>query len=69
LTGHTDTRASGNYNRALSSRRANKVEGYLDGKVLDAVVEKSWSGESELAVLTADEVDAAKNRRVEIRVR
>jgi outer membrane protein OmpA-like peptidoglycan-associated protein len=69
LTGHTDTRASGTYNRALSSRRANKVEGYLDGKVLDAVVEKSWSGESELAVLTADEVDAAKNRRVEIRVR
>ena len=69
LTGHTDTRASGTYNQALSARRANKVESYLDGKVLDAIVEKGWAGEAELAVPTADEVKAAKNRRVEIRVR
>ena len=69
LAGHTDTQAASNYNQSLSTRRSTKVEKYLDGKVVNAIVEKTASGEKKLAVRTADEVNQAKNRRVEIRVR
>lgn len=69
LAGHTDTQAAPTYNQALSTRRSVKVEKYLDGKVVNAVVDKTASGEKKLAVRTADEVNQAKNRRVEIRVR
>ncbi len=69
LSGHTDTQAASNYNQALSSRRSVRVETFLDNKVLNAVVDKSSSGEKKLAIKTPDEVNQAKNRRVEIRVR
>ncbi len=70
ITGHTDTRASAASNEALSLRRAEEMR--------DMFVQRGFAarrittvglGERQLAVQTPDNVDEARNRRVEIQVR
>ena len=70
LIGHTDTTSSGESNDMLSMRRALLVrEQFLQRGFPAALVEATGRGERDLAVKTRDNVDEARNRRVEILVR
>jgi outer membrane protein OmpA-like peptidoglycan-associated protein len=70
LTGHADRSGSSEYNLALSQRRAAAVKqelvvlGLPDGEIVTEA-----KGESEPLVPTADGVQEAQNRRVEIEMR
>ena len=65
--GHTDAKGAGEYNDALSQRRAAAVVSYIVGNfaVDGALVSSKGMGERQL--LDKDNPEAAVNRRVEIR--
>ncbi|MET3497864.1 OmpA family protein [Variovorax boronicumulans] len=70
VTGHTDTKGSGESNDQLSRRRAQEVvQLFVERKFPANRVEAVGRGERDLAVPTADEVDEPRNRRVTIEVR
>lgn len=67
IDGNTDTVGSIEYNQILSDNRAQAVAKVLgtDGASLRTVLTRA-SGETQPAILTADEIDEPRNRRVEI---
>ena len=70
VTGHTDTKGSGESNDQLSRRRAQEVvQLFVERQFPANRVEAVGRGERDLAVPTADEVDEPQNRRVTIEVR
>ncbi len=70
LSGHTDTKASDEYNEALSRRRSERVKQDLINVGLAAdIISTSSEGEYRLLVATPDETVEALNRRVEINLR
>jgi outer membrane protein OmpA-like peptidoglycan-associated protein len=70
VIGHTDTVGSGEDNDVLSMRRAEEVLTWLASQGLDrSIMSAVGRGERELRVPTADNVDNAANRRVEVIVR
>jgi OOP family OmpA-OmpF porin len=67
LTGYTDLSGSPKYNLALSKKRAEAVQAYLQKKGLPAnQIGVSWRGKENPRVPTADGVRELQNRRVEI---
>lgn len=69
VSGHTDTSGPAQYNLGLSARRAEAVVKILNSLGIDSShINVSATGESDLAVPTADGVREPKNRRVEIRI-
>ena len=67
LTGNTDTVGGASYNRALSAKRAMAVQEALIAAGIDAKrVKMLAKGEANLLVRTADGVQEAKNRRVDV---
>lgn len=70
VTGHTDTVGSAEDNDALSLRRAEQILGVLATAGIDrSLMTAVGRGERELRQPTADNVESALNRRVEILVR
>lgn len=70
VTGHTDTKGSGEQNDLLSRRRAQEVaQLFVERQFPANRIEAVGRGERDLAVPTADEVDEPRNRRVTIEVR
>jgi OOP family OmpA-OmpF porin len=70
VTGHTDTKGTGESNDQLSRRRAQEVvQLFVERQFPANRVEAVGRGERDLAVPTADEVDEPRNRRVTIEVR
>lgn len=70
LVGHTDSVGKLLQNDRLSQKRAQTVAEILIGYgIAPQVIEATGRGEREPAVITADNVDEAANRRVDIRVR
>ena len=69
IAGHTDDRASAEYNKDLSQRRAESVKAYLveNGIAKDRIRAKGY-GESEPVASNETEEGRQKNRRVEVRV-
>ena len=69
IAGHTDNRASAEYNKDLSQRRAESVKAYLveNGIAKDRIRAKGY-GESEPVASNDTEEGRQKNRRVEVRV-
>jgi outer membrane protein OmpA-like peptidoglycan-associated protein len=65
ILAHTDTVGSGEYNRALSTRRAQAIARWFRGHGLKIPMAYDGMGESMLEVKTADEVDEPRNRRVD----
>lgn len=65
ITGHTDSRASDEYNMRLSERRANAVAG-VAGQVGAPVLAVNWYGERIPRATNATAAGMAQNRRVEI---
>jgi outer membrane protein OmpA-like peptidoglycan-associated protein len=66
-TGHTDTVGTPRYNMALSIRRANAVRDVLVREGIPATqIVVVGRGETQLLVPTPDNVNEARNRRVEI---
>ncbi len=69
ISGHTDLSGAGAYNAILSSKRSKTVAGALEtGGVSYEVINVSAFGESAPLVKTPDNVQNAKNRRVEINI-
>ena len=67
VVGHTDTLGSDSSNQSLSERRAAAVGSYLSSQGLVAGrVREEGRGERELLVRTGDQVNEARNRRVDI---
>ena len=70
LIGHTDTTSDGESNDVLSMRRALLVrEQFVQRGFPAALIEATGRGERDPAVRTRNNVDEARNRRVEILVR
>ena len=70
VTGHTDTVGSAEDNDALSLRRAEQILGVLAAAGIDrSLMTAVGRGERELRQPTADNVESALNRRVEVLVR
>lgn len=68
--GHTDTMGSDNFNKKLSTKRAEAVKSHLIASGIPAkAVQLSGFGETQLFVKTRDNVSEQKNRRVEISIR
>lgn len=65
IAGHTDTVGSAAYNLALSRKRARAIGAWFKRRGLAIPVYFEGFGESVPAVKTADEVDEARNRRVD----
>lgn len=65
ITGHTDSRASDEYNMRLSKRRAEAVAG-VAGAVGAPVLAVNWYGERQPRATNATSAGMAANRRVEI---
>jgi outer membrane protein OmpA-like peptidoglycan-associated protein len=67
IAGYTDTSGTAVYNMALSERRANTVaSGLVRAGVPAQIITAEGFGQNDLAVLTADGVVQAANRRVVI---
>jgi outer membrane protein OmpA-like peptidoglycan-associated protein len=67
IIGHTDTKASFDFNNKLAKQRADLVEGIIKQKEISSLYMNTESyGEYNLLVQTADNVSNADNRRVEI---
>lgn len=67
VVGHTDTSGSSEFNQSLSVNRAASVSSYLaQSGVPQTRIREEGRGERELAVHTADGVQEARNRRVDI---
>lgn len=70
IIGHTDTTGAASANVLLGLRRAELVRELLLGAGLAGdLVELASHGETNPVVATADNIDEAKNRRVEVTVR
>lgn len=70
IVGHTDSTGSTESNDLLSARRAGMVRDLLLGMGVPAGnMEFVGRGERDLLIPTADEVEEARNRRVEVLVR
>lgn len=70
VVGHTDTKGAGTQNDALSLRRAQEVRQMLVQQGFPAVrIEAAGRGERDLAIITADDMDEPRNRRVMVEVR
>ncbi|MFZ4535110.1 OmpA family protein [Propionivibrio sp.] len=69
VIGHTDRVGNLEANDALSLKRAEAVRSLLQEAGIQAVMEVAGRGEREPLVATADEVEEAANRRVEINLR
>ncbi|MFZ5570281.1 MAG: OmpA family protein [Thermodesulfobacteriota bacterium] len=70
IVGHTDTAGDKDYNRRLSTRRAEAVGQLLvERGVRTECLEISSHGEENPIVVTADDVNEPRNRRVEVVVR
>jgi outer membrane protein OmpA-like peptidoglycan-associated protein len=67
--GHTDTTGSPASNFALGLKRATVVRNLLAEAGLEVSVDVTTLGETDLLVLTADEVAEPRNRRVEVVIR
>ncbi len=67
VTGHTDSAGNTEYNQGLSRARAGTVGNQLmiEG-IARNMVQRAYSGESDLAVQTDDNTKEARNRRVTI---
>jgi outer membrane protein OmpA-like peptidoglycan-associated protein len=65
IAGHTDTRGSSAHNLNLSRRRAHAIAAWFVQSGVTIPVHFAGFGESAPKVKTADEVDEAKNRRVD----
>lgn len=65
ITGHTDSRASDEYNMSLSKRRAEAVAGVAQ-KIGAPVLAVNWYGERMPRATNATSAGMATNRRVEI---
>jgi outer membrane protein OmpA-like peptidoglycan-associated protein len=67
VAGHTDSQGSGEYNQALSERRAGTVAGYLVNRgVMEMRVIKIGLGETRPVADNETEAGRAANRRVEL---
>ncbi len=70
IIGHTDTKASGEYNLSLALKRAVHVKNrLLSIGAPRKLLEVSSHGENDPMILTGDDVAEPKNRRVEIFIR
>lgn len=70
IIGHTDTVGSLKANDRLALKRAETVMTWLGDQGVDKdLMDAAGRGERELLVKTGDNVDEAKNRRVEISIR
>lgn len=70
VIGHTDRVGPLEYNDALSRKRAERVrKDFVDRGIPDNAINVAGRGEREPVVVTADEVNEPRNRRVEINVR
>lgn len=70
VVGHADASGPADYNRELSSRRANSVSSALTSMgVKNRVINEKAKGEEDLAVPTPDGVKLQENRRVTIQFR
>ncbi len=70
LAGHADRAGARRYNRKLSMRRAATVgEALHRGGIPRHLIKSVGYGEDRMAVVTADEVRKAENRRVEITIK
>lgn len=68
LEGHTDLRASVDYNLALSRRRTESVRGYLELLgIAPTRIRVVAQGKSQLQVQGTDALSHARNRRVQLR--
>jgi outer membrane protein OmpA-like peptidoglycan-associated protein len=65
IAGHTDTRGSDARNLDLSRRRAQAIAGWFVKRSLCIPIAFEGFGETALRKMTADEVDAQENRRVD----
>lgn len=65
IVGHTDTVGKPDYNMNLSRKRARSIAAWFRGHGVTTPVSFEGVGESSPLVKTADEVDEARNRRVD----
>jgi outer membrane protein OmpA-like peptidoglycan-associated protein len=65
IVGHTDTVGKPDYNLNLSRKRARSIAAWFRGHGVKTPVAFEGVGESSPLVKTADEVDEARNRRVD----
>jgi outer membrane protein OmpA-like peptidoglycan-associated protein len=65
IAGHTDTVGSREHNAALSGKRARAIAGWFRKNGLSLPIAYQGFGEQALKVVTADEVDEPRNRRVD----
>lgn len=65
IAGHTDTRGSAERNLDLSRRRAQAIASWFMKRGLCVPIAYDGFGETVLKKMTADEVDAQENRRVD----
>jgi outer membrane protein OmpA-like peptidoglycan-associated protein len=69
VAGYTDTTGSPDHNQRLSEARAQAVAGAMaQAGIEPSRIQARGFGETELAVLTGDNTDEARNRRVVVRV-
>lgn len=67
ITGHTDSSGASAYNQKLSTRRAETVRTALINKGIDGnLIQVNSRGETDLLVVTEDNVREPANRRVQI---
>ena len=70
VIGHTDRSGTGEFNMALSRRRAEKVRDLLvASEIAPATVRVGFHGEGNPLIQTADNMPEPRNRRVEVIVR
>jgi outer membrane protein OmpA-like peptidoglycan-associated protein len=65
IAGHTDTQGGREHNLALSGKRARAIAGWFRKQGLSLPIAFQGFGEQALKVVTADEVDELRNRRVD----
>jgi outer membrane protein OmpA-like peptidoglycan-associated protein len=65
IAGHTDTVGASDYNLALSRDRARSIAAWLRRRGVAVPIAYEGFGESSPAVITADQVDEPRNRRVD----
>lgn len=65
IAGHTDSVGSAEHNLGLSRRRARSIAAWFRGQGLRIPIAYEGLGEASLLVKTADEVNEARNRRVD----
>lgn len=65
IAGHTDTMGSAAHNLELSQKRARAIAGWFRARGHKGPIAYAGFGEHALKVATADQVDEARNRRVD----